>query len=160
MSRYKRYKAHNSIHIKHKYSLQNYNYSRFMALWILSGTNWVSRYEKGETKTNLDFPEQGTLSGSGISLAIYKSAPHPRQITRPAPNYSSFYWPDALPATQQRASKHCRQNAVYRNNFELFKMKYLTRYPVADWKSCQTSILRSSPGTCALRSSHWTDIDK
>jgi len=27
----------------------------------------VSRYQKGKTKTNLDFLEQGTVSGSGIS---------------------------------------------------------------------------------------------
>jgi len=31
-----------------------YNYNRFTALWILSGTTRVSRYQKG-TKTNLDF---------------------------------------------------------------------------------------------------------
>jgi len=37
----------------------------------------VSRYQKGKTKTNLDFLEQETVSGSGISWAICKSAPHP-----------------------------------------------------------------------------------
>jgi len=31
----------------------------------LSGTTWVSQYQKG--KTNLDFTEQETASGSGIS---------------------------------------------------------------------------------------------
>jgi len=41
-----------------------------MALWILSGTVWVSRYQKGETKSNLDFLEQETVSGCGISWAI------------------------------------------------------------------------------------------
>jgi len=38
-----------------------------MALWILSGTTQVSWYQKGKTKTNLDFLEQETVSSSGIS---------------------------------------------------------------------------------------------
>jgi len=44
----------------------------------LSGTTRVSRYQKG--KTNLDLLEQETVRGSGISWAIYKSAPRPRQL--------------------------------------------------------------------------------
>jgi len=47
-----------------------------------------------------------TVSGSGISWAMCKSAPRSRQITMPAPNHSVFYRPDALPATQSTASKH------------------------------------------------------
>jgi len=39
----------------------------------LAGTTWVSRYQK--CKTNLDLLEQETVSGSGISWAMYKSAP-------------------------------------------------------------------------------------
>jgi len=54
-----------------------YYYNHFMALWILSGTTRVSRYQKGKSKTNLDLLEQETVSGSGISWAICKSAPHP-----------------------------------------------------------------------------------
>ena len=54
----------------------------------------MSRYQKG--KTNLDF----TVSGSGISWAICKSAPHSRQITMPAThhyvnydyNYVNYYY--------------------------------------------------------------------
>ena len=45
--------------------------------------------------------KQKTMSGSGISLAICKSAPRPRQITTPV-------WWDDLPATQPTASKHWR----------------------------------------------------
>ena len=48
------------------------------------------------------------MSGSGISWAICKSAPRSRQITMPAPHYSVFYRPDALPAAQPTASKHWR----------------------------------------------------
>ena len=46
------------------------------------------------------------VSGSGISWAICKSASHSRQITMPAPHYSVFYRPDALPAAQPTATKH------------------------------------------------------
>jgi len=55
------------------------------------------------------FLKQETVSGSGISWAICKSAPRSRQITMPAPHYSFFYRPDTLPATQPTASKHWRQ---------------------------------------------------
>ena len=53
--------------------------------------------------------KQETVSGSGISWAICKSAPRSRQITTPAPHHSVFYRLDALPATQPTASKHWRQ---------------------------------------------------
>ena len=44
------------------------------------------------------------MSDSGISWAICKSAPRPRQTTTPAPHHSVFYRPDALPAAQPTAS--------------------------------------------------------
>jgi len=52
--------------------------------------------------------EQEIVSGSGISWAICKSAPRPRQITMPAPHHSVYYR-HALPAAQPTASKHWRQ---------------------------------------------------
>ena len=51
--------------------------------------------------------KQETVSGSGISWAICKSASRSRQITTPASHHSVFYRPDALHATQPTASKHC-----------------------------------------------------
>jgi len=45
-------------------------------------------------------PEQETVSGSGISWAICKSAPRSRQTAMPAPHHSVFYRQDALPAAQ------------------------------------------------------------
>jgi len=51
---------------------------------------------------------QETVSGSGISWAIYKSASRSSQITILAPHCSVFYRPDALPAAQPTASKHWR----------------------------------------------------
>ena len=56
--------------------------------------------------------EQETVSGSRISWAICKSAPHSRQITTPALHYSFFYRPDALPAAQPTVSKHWRQMSI------------------------------------------------
>jgi len=53
--------------------------------------------------------KQETVSGSGISWTICKSAPRSRQITMPAPHHSVFYRPDALPATQPTTSKHWKQ---------------------------------------------------
>ena len=58
--------------------------------------------------------KQETVSGSGISWAICKSAPYSRQITTPAPHRSVFYGPDALPAAQPTASKHWRQSVKWK----------------------------------------------
>ena len=65
--------------------------------------------------------KEETVSGSGISWAICKSAPCSRQITTPAwlvgvefnaphqhPTTQFFYRPDALPAAQPTVSKHWR----------------------------------------------------
>jgi len=57
--------------------------------------------------------KQETVSGSGISWAICKSAYRSRQITMPAPHHSVFYRPDALPAAQPAVSKHWRHNTKY-----------------------------------------------
>ena len=52
--------------------------------------------------------KQVTVSGSGISWAICKSAPCSRQTTTAALHHSVIYRPDALPAAQPTASKHWR----------------------------------------------------
>ena len=52
--------------------------------------------------------KQETVSRSGISWAVCKSAPRSRQITMPTPHHSVFYRLDALPAAQPTASKHWR----------------------------------------------------
>jgi len=70
---------------------------------ILSGTTRVSWHQKG--KTNLDLLQQETVSGSGISSAICKSAPSPRYITSPASHHSVFTGRMSfLPPNQQRKS--------------------------------------------------------
>ena len=63
------------------------------------------------------FVKQETVSGSGISWAICKSAPRSRMITTPTPHRSVFYRPDALPAAQPTASKHWRQMYMYRGRY-------------------------------------------
>ena len=65
--------------------------------------------------------KQETVSGSGISWAMCKSAPRSRQITMPTPHHSVFYRPDALPAAQPTASKHWRHN---RYNILKFTVKF------------------------------------
>ena len=52
------------------------------------------------------FLKQETVSGSGISWAICKSAPRSRQITTPAPHHSVFFTGRMpfLPPNQQRQS--------------------------------------------------------
>ena len=62
-------------------------------------------------------PEQETVSGSGISRAIWKSAPRSKEITTPVPHHCVFYRPDALPAAQPTASKHWRHKQHEHNNF-------------------------------------------
>jgi len=58
--------------------------------------------------------KQQTVSGSGISRAVCKSAPRSRQITTRAPHQSVFYRPDALPVAQPTVSKHWRPFVVLR----------------------------------------------
>ena len=97
-----------------------------------SGTTRVSRYQKG--KTNLDFTEQETVSGSGIRWALCKSARCSRQITTPAPHHSVFYRPDALPAAQRTASKHWRpklyvhKNTTWKKYNSVYKQRWTNKH--------------------------------
>ena len=85
----------------------------------LSGTTQVSRYQKG--KTNLDFTEarDKTVSGSGISWAICKSAPRSRQTTTPPPHHSVFLQAGMpfLPPNQHRQSTEgSTESSLYNAN--------------------------------------------
>ena len=82
-----------------------------------SGTIWVSWYQKG--KTNLDFKE--TVSGSGISWAICKSANCARQRTMPVPHHSTFFTGRMpfLPPNQQRQSTEGNFKATNENKILL-----------------------------------------
>ena len=88
---------------------RTHTHTRLMALCLsLPGTRKV--------KPIWILLKQETVSCSGISWAIWKSAPRSRQITTSAPHYSSFFYrPDALPVAQPTASKHWRQSRRYGN---------------------------------------------
>jgi len=90
--------------LRHQPSSDKTTHTHTRLTALFSGTTRVSRYQKG--KTNLDFTEQETVSGSGIRWALCKSARCSRQITTPAPHHSVFYRGDALPAAQRTESKH------------------------------------------------------
>ena len=75
--------------------------------------------------------KQETVSGNGISRAVCKSALRTRQITMPAPHYSVFYRPGALPAAQPTVSKHWRQRLNYRSkseNLSVSSYPYIVSY--------------------------------
>jgi len=83
-----------------------------------------NRYQKG--KTSLDFTEarkQETVSGSGISWAVCKSAPRSRQITMPAPPPLSFLQagcPSCRPTNSVKALKAQCSHSCCLHNFILF----------------------------------------
>ena len=63
--------------------------------------------------------EQETMSGSGISWAICKSAPCSRQTTMPAPHRSVFYRPDALPAAQPTSTEAASSQDQFRSSVRI-----------------------------------------
>jgi len=72
----------------------------------LSGTTRVSRYQKGKPIWIL--LKQETVSGSGISWAVCKTAPRSRQITMPAPHHFVFLQagcPSCRPTNSVKALK-------------------------------------------------------
>ena len=93
--------------------------------WLCSGRTHACTHVHARTHTRLTalFPglprwagtrkvkpiwillKQETVSGSGISWAICKSAPYSGQTTTPAPHHSAFTgWMPFLPPNQQRQS--------------------------------------------------------
>jgi len=83
----------------------------------LSGTTRVSWYQKG--KTNLDLLKQETVSGSGISWVMCKSAPRSRQITTPASHQAGC--PSCRQTNSVRALKAKALKAVLQSYY-LHKM--------------------------------------
>ena len=100
-----------------------------------SRTTWVGRYQKG--KPNWMLLKQETVSGSGISWAICKSAPRSRQITMPAPHHSVFFTVRMpfLPPNQQRQSTEgsvrnlsackCKSKRKPQNIWKIIRLKSL-----------------------------------
>jgi len=80
-----------------------------LLFWNMSGTTWVSRYQKDKTrqvKTNLDLLEQEIVSGSGICWAVCKSAPHPRQPHQhPTTQFFTGRMPFLTPNQQRQSTE-------------------------------------------------------
>ena len=82
----------------------------------LSGTGDYQGETVPERKSHVDLLEQETVSGSGISWAICKSAPCPRQITMPAPHHLVFLQnrcPSCRPTNSIRALKDASTEGSY-----------------------------------------------
>ena len=98
--------------------------------------------------------KQETVSGSGISWAIRKSAPSSRQITMPAPHHSVFYRTDALPAAEPTASKHvvisCQENKIMMcrgSQCQSVKGKeHVSTIPCTEW--CSNTVVMRVNLTC------------
>ena len=112
----------------------------------LSGTTWVSQYQKG--KTNLEFTEARDSEWQWHQLGHMQvcTSLH-RQITTPAPHHSVFYRPGALPAAQPTASKHWRHKAL--EVLKQFSCHLNTYMAQGVWKwrgQCQEVSWQMSPG--------------
>jgi len=81
-----------------------HTHTRLTAL-LLGLPGWVGTRKP---KPNWILLKQETVSGSGISWAICKSAPCSRQITTPAPHHSVFFtgrMPFLLPNQQRQSTE-------------------------------------------------------
>jgi len=77
----------------------------------------VPERQNQEGKTNLDLLEQEIVSGNGISWAICKSSPRPRQITSQHPTTQFFYWcPSCCPTNSVKALKRYLITSILRNH--------------------------------------------
>ena len=74
----------------------------------LSGSTWVSRYQKG--KTNLDFTGARDSEWQWHQLRDMQVCTSLQTDNHARTSPLSFYRPDALPATQTTASKHWRHS--------------------------------------------------
>ena len=110
---------------------------QYLVIGLLSGNTRVSRCQK--SKTNLDFTEPRTVSGSGISWAIYKSAPHPRQIITPAPHHSVFLQagcPSCHPTNNVKVGRTIIKN-MNKKNVTTYLLSHICRsLPLANRFSC------------------------
>jgi len=70
---------------------------------LFSGTTRVSRYQKG--KTSLDFLKQETVSGSGISWAVCKSAHQTDNHASTPPLFFTGWMPFLLPNKQRQSTE-------------------------------------------------------
>jgi len=85
----------------------------------------VSQYQKG--KTSLDFTEATDSEWQWHQLGrvqVCTSLQTDNNASTPHPTTQFFYRPDALPAAQPTASKHCSHHAQY-------QITDVQRFPIA-----------------------------
>jgi len=102
-----------------------YMHSHFMALWTLS---WITQVSCCQNQSGFFWSKS-----SGISWAICKSAPCPRQITMPTPHHSVLQarCPSCLPANSVKALK------ALHKIFNLWnKWMVEVKVPITDYYSC------------------------
>jgi len=92
----------------------------------------VSQYQKG--KTNLDLLEQDILNGSGISWAICKSAPCPRQLTMPAPHHSVLT--DRMPFLPPN-QEHQNAEGIKTERFGLIYKRFVVHMVMKSGNCCE-----------------------
>ena len=91
----------------------------------LSGSTRVSGYQRGSLKPIWILLKQETVSGSGISWAICKSALRFRQITMPAPRHSVFTdRMPFMPLSQQRQSTEGIDNIDNITQHNIIRLPY------------------------------------
>jgi len=86
----------------------------------------VSQYQNGKSIWIL--LKQETVSGSGISRAICKSAPCSRQITTPAPHHSVFYRPGCPSCCPTNSVVYQTVKEKYREHKTIRKLTQLQLY--------------------------------
>ena len=91
--------------------------------------------------------KQETMSCSGISWAVCKSAPRSRQIAMPAPHHSFFYRPVAFPAAQPVVKVDRRIRWHYTTTILRLRIgARLTRYRNCKFRNFARTISRHADG--------------
>ena len=103
--------------------------------------------------------KQETVSGSGISWAICKSAHHSRQITMPAPHHSVFKGRmPFLPPNQQRQSSVKALNALTHREIDKSETQWLWPYLLDRLVHKNVSHYQQTRSTLKLLWINWTDL--
>ena len=122
------------------------NYYTHLTALFLGQPGWVGTRK---VKPIWILLKQETVSGSGISWDICKSAPRTKQITMPAPHHSVFYRPDALPAAQPTVSKQWRHKKVQK---KVQKSTILNKYKsTSSWSENASNQVNTQTQTYKLK---------
>ena len=139
--------------MKKKESYTNYRHThiRLMALFLgLPG--WAGTRK---VKPICILLKQETVSGSGISWAICKSAPSSRPITTPTPHHSVFTGRmPFLPPNQQRQSTEGNYKLQTTKKFRLSRLHLCPYKFTVSMLSCNADLVR-----CVVEACIWCPFD-